>query len=315
MLVSMKPDRPSSRLTAGVRILLASAAGAACIACANSTDITANAFDAAREAGATGGTMDARPGDAATATGDGEAGASDPCDCLAVGQAYRFDALALTELDGGPHPAVPVLNNRWKKDIAAHELDVYFLVTSVDGERVGLRAVNATEVAGGPDGEECELSDTAVEFTLQRRACTLTMDTPAGINIYSGNTAIPKNCGPSLTVPNTIPVGQVRLQFDVSAGCEALTRGIVLEASIARAALQNICTCLANDASQCPGPTESPGCAGCPGAFSNLETLVKAVNGGREPSYSCLTAEGDPSVCVAATFSAKRSQSTPAPCP
>lgn len=298
----------SAALALGLLVALAGQA------CENSTDVSANTFDAALEAGASGGTADARPLDAAGATTDGEAGTVDPCDCLAVGQAYRFDALALTALDGGPHPAVPQLNNRWAKDIAGHELDVYFLVTSVEGDRVGLRAVNGAKVAGGAEGQECVLSDTAVEFALQRHGCTLTMDAPAGINIYSGNTDIPKNCGPSLAVPNTIPVAQVRLQFDVGAGCTALTHGVVLEAGIARAALQNVCTCLANDASQCPGPTESPGCPGCPGAYANLETLLKAVNGGREPEYKCLTVDGAPAICVAATFSAKRADAEPSSC-
>jgi hypothetical protein len=286
--------------------------GLALAACENTTDITPNAFDATRDDAAV--VLDAARAD--TGGGGGSTGdaAVDPCACLAVGQVFRFDALSLTMLDGGPHPAVPQLNNRWAKDIAGHELDVYFIVTAVDGTDVEIRAVNGAEVAGSGNGTECELPETAVVFHLQREACTLTQIVAAGINIYSGDTDTPKNCAPALTVPNTIPVQQVRLQFDVGAGCGALTNGIVLEASIPAADLRRICTCLANDATACPGASESPNCGGCPGAYSNLETLIQAINAGRAPKYECRTVDGDPAICLEATFSAARVDALPAAC-
>jgi hypothetical protein len=110
------------------------------VGCENPVDVTPNAFDATREAGAAdvaGGAVDAA---GATGGSPGEAGTPGPCGCLAVGQIYRFDSLVLTALDGGPHPAVPQLNTRWAKDMAAAELDVFFVVTAVEGDAVSRSA-------------------------------------------------------------------------------------------------------------------------------------------------------------------------------
>lgn len=277
--------------------------------CDNPVDTEPNVFDAAREAGLT----DAVSSDAGP-VGDADAASDDPCGCLAVGQAYRFDSLVLTSLDGGPHRAIPPLNTRWAKDIAAHELDVYFIVTEVDGLALSMRAVNGTAIVGG-GGAECELPETSAQFHLARQGCTLTMTDTTGIHIYAGNTEVPKNCAPTLAVPDTIPVHDVRLQFDLAPGCEALTNGQVLEGAIPKTALQSVCTCLGNDASLCTGPTSTPGCDACPGTYSNLEALVKGVNGGAEPNYGCPTSEGETAMCLSATFSAKRVPETPAPCP
>jgi hypothetical protein len=273
------------------------------MACENPVDVTPNAFDATREAGpadAAGG----RLADAATASG--EAGAEGPCACLAVGQVYRFDSLVLTTLDGGPHPAIPQLNTRWAKDMVAAELDVFFFVTRIEGDEVDIRAVNGAEVTGGAAGAQCELPATSVDFRLRRDGCTLTMTETAAINIYAGTDEIPKNCAPSLPVANTIPVQQVRLRFDVAPACEALTNGAVLEAGIPKSALQAVCTCLGNDATSCVGAATTPNCGDCPGQYANLEALIKAVSGGREPTYGCRTATDEPALCLEATFTASR---------
>jgi hypothetical protein len=284
------------------------------VGCENPVDVTPNAFDATREAGAAdvaGGAVDAA---GATGGSPGEAGTPGPCGCLAVGQIYRFDSLVLTALDGGPHPAVPQLNTRWAKDMAAAELDVFFVVTAIEGDAVSIRAVNGAEITGGAPGAQCELPETSVDFHLQRAGCTLTMTETAAINIYAGTDEIPKNCAPSLPVPHTIPVQQVRLRFDVAPACEGLTNGLVLEAGIPQSALRTVCTCLGNDAASCVGAATTPNCGDCPGQYANLEALIKAVSGGREPNYGCRTSTGEPAICLEATFTAPRYDAAPPIC-
>ncbi len=274
-------------------------------ACTNPVDTSPNVFDGQVADGAA----------AADASGPGDATATTPdatvdCGCMAVGQVFRFDTLTLLSLDGGPHPAIPQLNARWSKDIANFELNVYFIITEIgatapDGSMpVVMRALNGAEIAGAADGDQCQLPDTAVTFHLIRNGCALTMTERAGVNIYTGSSAVPKNCGPSLDVPNTIPVRQVLLAFEMNRDCSGVHDGRVLEAGIPKAVLENVCTCLGDDAARCVGTTTTPGCDACPGTYFNLATLLKTINRGVAPTYNCRTADGAPSVCVEAAFSA-----------
>src|SRR5689334_19832921 len=93
------------------------------------------------------------------------------CDCLAVGQWFRFDTLALTTIDGEEHPVLPTLNGLWKSDIEGNELNIMLEVTSVSESEVVMKVVNGARVDGTQD--ICELTDTAVTVTFPRDGCHL----------------------------------------------------------------------------------------------------------------------------------------------
>lgn len=269
-------------------------------ACANPLDTRVNVFDAAsasivtQDAAAAGG----------QAAGDGTTAGA--CGCLEVGQVYRFDDLTLETLDGGPHPAVGQLNDKWGADIDQHLLNVLFEVTEVTPERIRVHALNGANDREIGAESVCRLESTGVDFDLERDGCTFTMAVSAGIHIFVGTTAATKNCAPDLAVPNAIPIDRVRLGFSLTSDCSALTDGRVLEASLPKAALGRICTCLSDDIDTCSGPAAQPGCGGCAGSYFNLESLLLALGRGAAPAYGCKDAEEGPALCLEARFTGER---------
>ena len=296
----------------GGAVWAASVAALVCVACENPVDTTPNRFDAAA----------ARAPDADEVPSGGAvpdaAGAAGACGCLEVGQTFRFDSLTLESLDGGPHPAVGQLNDKWGHDIRAHLLNVLFEVTEVAEDRVRVHALIAARDLG-PSAQAsapiCRLEPTSVDFELERTGCAFTMTAPAGIRIYVGTTAETKNCAPTLPVPNAIPIDRVRLAFTLRPDCAALDDGRVLEASLPKAALDRVCTCLADDVGACAGAAAQPGCDGCAGSYFNLSGLLLALGRGVAPAYRCTDANGGPALCLEARFSSERVRDPLPDCP
>ena len=217
MLRAMRSSR-----THGRAVWAASVAALVCVACENPVDTTPNRFDAASTTPFDGA---ARAPDGPLSDATDESGA---CECLEVGQTFRFDSLTLESLDGGPHPAVGQLNDKWGHDIRARLLNVLFEVTEVAEDRIRVHALNAARDLG-PSAQAsapiCRLEPTGVDFELAREGCAFTMTAPAGIRIYVGTTAETKNCAPTLPVPNAIPIDRVRLAFTLRPDCAALDDG------------------------------------------------------------------------------------------
>lgn len=307
----MLRDMRSSR-THGRAVWAASVAALVCVACENPVDTTPNRFDAASPTPLDGA---ARVPDGPLSDATDESGA---CGCLEVGQTFRFDSLTLESLDGGPHPAVGQLNDKWGHDIRARLLNVLFEVTEVAEDRVRVHALNAARdlvPSAQASAPICRLEPTSVDFELERTGCAFTMTAPAGIRIYVGTTAETKNCAPTLPVPNAIPIDRVRLAFTLRPDCAALDDGRVLEASLPKAALDRVCTCLADDVGACAGAAAQPGCDGCAGSYFNLSGLLLALGRGVAPAYRCTDANGGPALCLEARFSSERVRDPLPDCP
>lgn len=260
--------------------------------------------------------------DAAAMTGDGAADADPPdacvpavgaCDCIQVGDWYRFTRLEPTSLGGDArHPLVLTLRNLWARDIERYELNVIFVVTAVEGDRISLRVMNAARGELGT-GEICRLPETAVDLDFVRDPCDpcrVRMERPQRINIYAGTPAIPRNCAPRLDVLHAIPVTDIQLEAQIAPDCSSLTEGYAENAGIPARALPEICTCPGTS-----GPAEmcgdiDPGfddgaCNGCNENYQNLQNLMVALNGGRPMPTDCGEA-GDPAVCIDAAFDGER---------
>lgn len=235
------------------------------------------------------------------------------CDCLSVGDWYRFTKLEPTSLAGNErHALVLTLRNLWAKDIDRYELNVIFVITAVDGDRISLRVMNAARGELGT-GEICRLPETAVDLDFVRDPddpCTVRMERPQRINIYAGTPTIPRNCAPRLDVLHAIPVTNIQLEARIAPDCSALQEGFAEGAGIPAPALPEICTCPGVD-----GPAEMCGdidpefsngsCDGCNGNFQNLETLMAAFSGGQIP-FECPDDDGVPGVCIDAAFDGER---------
>jgi hypothetical protein len=254
------------------------------------------------------------------------------CDCLKVGDWYRFDTLAVTALDGQKrHPIVSVLNALWEADIARQELNVLFEVTALDDASVTFRAVNAARLNDDLT-QTCLLPYTAVEMVFARQGCALAMTESSSLNIYAGSQSIPKNCGPSLAVPHTIPVYNVKLTMNLSATCDAITDGVVAQAALSELELGSICTCSTapdqsaewccanhdpnNPDPNCPAVSadyQDPNgrCNGCGETFNNLLDLLKQF--GALP-FKCVAPDGSKAVCLDAKFAGARVPLAPASC-
>src|SRR5690606_34987843 len=119
-------------------------------ACDNPVDTTENKLPYQSQADTGGGDADVQVG---------------TCDCLAVGDWYRFDQLAITAIDGEEHPAIPALNAIWTNDIAAKELSILLDVTAVSDTEVTVRAVDGARI-DGTDDQICAITDTAGTLTF-----------------------------------------------------------------------------------------------------------------------------------------------------
>ena len=164
-------------------------------------------------------------------------------------------------------PALP-LGSLWRADIAGGLLNVMFEITEVTDTELVVRALNAARYADAGQGY-CLLPETSIEFRFTREGCGFTNPQTSGINIYSGTTDIPKNCSPTLSAPNTIPLRGVALTGDFNPTCGKIIGGRVPSASIPRSALTATCSCLSPVVESCGGLDPSymgnaQGlCAGC----------------------------------------------------
>ncbi len=252
---------------------------------------------------------------------DGDAGEPDACvpdesacDCLQVGDWYRFTTLAPSSLGGDErHPLVLTLRNLWARDIERYELNVIFVITALDGDNISLRVMNAARGELGT-GEICRLPETAVDLDFVRDPCDrcrVRMERPQRINIYAGTPEIPRNCAPRLDVRHAIPVTNIQLQARISPDCSTLEEGFAQNAGIPEPALPEICTCpgLNGPAEMCGDidPEYSDGaCDGCNGNFQNLQNLMVALNGGQPMPAECPDEDGVPGVCIDAEFDGAR---------
>lgn len=239
---------------------------------------------------------------------------AETCDCVHVGDWFRFTSLAPTKLGGDPrHPLVLTLRNLWARDIERFELNVIFVVSAVDGDRISLRVMNAARGELG-SGEICQLPETAVTLDFVRDPCdpcTVRMERPQRINIYAGTPEIPRNCAPRLDVLHAIPVTRIQLQARISPDCSELSEGFAENAGIPAAALPEICTCpgLSGPAEDCEpiDPAFNNGsCNGCNENFQNLQELMVALNGGQPIATECPDEDGAPGVCIDAAFNGAR---------
>lgn len=271
-------------------------------ACSNPVDISENKLPYQSELDTAGADSDASNGG---------------CGCLAVGQWYRFDALALTSLDDGDHPVIETLNGLWGADIAANQLNVMFEVTAVSDAEVTVLGTVGARVDGTQD--ICVIESSAQTFVFPREGCHLKPSAPASINVYAGTETYPKNCSTTLPVKHAIPVDGAVLAGDLDDTCSTISNGKVPTGVLGQADLGKICTCLllpgkpaedcgALDASYDPGGA----CQGCSDKYQSLSDLLTAFG---EVSWSCTTTTGAPATCVTADYSAVRLPAAPAACP
>lgn len=240
------------------------------------------------------------------------------CDCLKVGDWYRFDTLKLTSIDGDPKQLViGTLNNLWKADIAALELNFFAQIKSVKSDLVEVYIVNGARV--GTAGSTCLLDYTGATVTFPRNGCKLLSSLPASMNVYAGTEVNTKNCAPTMAAPygvkHAIPVREAVLLGEFAIDCSVLSGGRVVQGSFSKVALEKTCTCLTT-----PGqPAETCGvpdgkyidvaddgkCNGCNDSYKSLSVLLEAFSD-NGLNYTCKDVAGGKAVCLEAEFSAKK---------
>lgn len=242
-------------------------------------------------------------------------GAGGDCGCVTVGSWYRFDALKVTALDGGPHNAIGVLNSLWKGDIERHELNFFVRIEAVSDDGVVLKVVNGARL-DGKTGEACALPYTETQVAVARAGCTLTDSTPTDLHIYAGTVSNKKSCAPAHAAPHTIAVREVVMRAALSADCSRIVAGKVVAGALPKGALEQTCICVnpGQGAEVCGKP--DPGfvgksCDGCNDKFQNLMSLLQNF---QAPSWACAV-DGEPAVCIEAEFSATRLDAGPPSCP
>lgn len=237
------------------------------------------------------------------------------CDCLAVGQWFRFDTLALTSIDGGKHPVLPTLNELWKSDIAGNELNILFEITALTDTSLTARVVNGARIDGSQD--ICQLAGTAVTLEFPRSGCELGVSAESAFNVYAGTETYPKNCTTTLPVKHAIPVSRARLSGTFSDTCDAIVGGKVPSGGLGQAELGQICTCLllpGDPAEKCGALdasfTTAP-CVGCNKGYKSLSELLTAFG---DVGWTCQTETGTPAACLTADYSAVTLGAAPAEC-
>ncbi len=227
------------------------------------------------------------------------------CECLAVGQWYRFDSLSLLTIDGGDHPVLPTLNELWSSDIKANELNILLEIEAVSDAEVTARVVNGARIDGATD--YCELTETAVTLVFPREGCKLLTSAESAFNVYAGTKTYPKSCSTTLPVKHAIPVSRARLEGTIKDDCSGIIAGKVPSGGLAQSALDQLCTCLllpgqlaetceALDASYAEAP-----CIGCNANYSSLGQLLTAFG---DVGWTCQTETGTPAACITADYSA-----------
>ena len=244
-----------------------------------------------------------------------------------VGDMYRFTTLQLTSVDGNPDFAViPVLNSLWQSDIDTFELNFIVKITGLTADTVDIVVTNGARV--GDTKKPCLLPQTAAALHFPRSGCNLLDSVPGAMNVYAGSQQHTKNCGyldaktmapaPALGVNQSIPIRGAVLKATTSADCSTITGGQVVSGSFSHDALFRLCTCQTlpgqnSDVCKTPDPaykdmTRTPpgACDGCGDGWQSLGGLLSAFAGDAGLQYGCVSDTGGKSVCLTATFAAKR---------
>ncbi len=261
------------------------------------------------------------------------AGACDPayaaggCDCLKVGDTFRFNTLQLTNVDGDPDFAViPVLNSLWQMDIDNYELNFVVKITALTQDDVEVEVTNGARV--GDTKKPCLLKQTAAKIHFPRNGCCLDLSDVGSMNVYAGSQEHPKNCGylqnvtPKIGADHAIPIRGVVLKATVKTDCSAIDNGVVVEGSFSAAALDHLCTCQTTPGQSsdvCITPQPSPAdasklpvgdCSLCGEKWQSLGGLLTAFAGESGLKYGCKSDTGGKSVCMGATFTAVKIDQT-----
>lgn len=226
------------------------------------------------------------------------------CECLAVGQTFRFDALAVASINGEDNTVIGILNTIWATDIESLELDILVDITAVSDTEVTARVYNGARV----DGTQtiCAFEDSAVAIVFPRDGCELKASSASDFNVYGGTEDFPKTCAPALSVKHVIPVVDAQLAGIVASDCSGISNGTVPAGALRQADTSRVCTCLASTAEGCG--THDPEyasaenkCVGCNANYQPLDTLLNTFQ--VDPD-ACTTSGGDPAACLTATWSA-----------
>lgn len=256
-------------------------------------------------------------------TCEGDSCAPQACDCLKIGDIYRFKTLQLTNVDGDPDFAViPVLNSLWQMDIDAYELNFYVKITKLTATEVEIAVTNAARV--GDTKKPCLLPQTTAMIRVPRKGCDLLDSDTGSINVFAGSVEHPKNCGylqnlsPKIGADHAIPIRGVKIRGNLSADCQRIENGQVFEGAFSKAALFHLCTCQTTPGQSsdvCITPQPSPAdaskiaesdCSLCGKNWQSLGGLLNAFAGDQGLKYGCKDEYGAPSVCMGATFTAER---------
>ena len=294
------------RRSAAPRLLLAAALGlGAGGACSNPVDTSENKLPYLSEQDTV--VVDTTPADV------------DPggCACLAPGQWFKFDTLALTSIDGlAESPVISILNGMWATDIGRGEISILLEVTAVTPTEVTMRVVNGKLRDDGSD--VCESEPSSATMVFPRQGCRLLPSGETSFNVYAGTESYPKNCAVDLPVQHVIPVSRAVLAGTVSESCDAITAGEVPSGVLGKAEVSEVCTCINAPTPQTCLPLDptydSNGCNGCNAKYKRLDDLLISLTMGEGFTWSCATAAGDPATCLTASWSAARLPTDPPAC-
>lgn len=300
-----------------MRLWIIAAVLCAGVACENDVDNSENVLPKPKDAGQVPEEDTNEPTDVAV----------DACDeCVAADTWWRTTEIRLLSVDGNDqHLAVTSLNSEWSADIARGELSIFFRVRERNGDAVVIDIRSGANTGNG--GDVCYLESGGAELTASFGSCELTSTADTALSIYGGSLANPTICGPTLQVPNAIPLADVQVDGAFSPDCSVFSfnaNGVIL-----RSALANSCSCLYRSAdepaSACgnivPGDFNASDCGGCgvgkpagsKGSFANLESALTLLSAGK-PFATCIASNDEQAVCITATVKAERIDAPPSPC-
>ena len=242
---------------------------------------------------------------------------SGSCDCLKVGDVYRFTTLHLTSIDGDPDfLVIPVLNSLWKSDIQHYELNFFFTIQAVTPNDITFEVMNGARV--GDTQKPCLMPSTKTTIRFPRKGCQLLDSDTGAINVYAGSAQHTKNCGyltaAGAGVDHAIPIRGATLSGRMADDCSAVTEGVVSAGSFSKEALFRLCTCqttVGQTSDVCTAPDKSykdvssnpvGACDGCGDGWQSLGGLLSAFAGDNGLKYGCTSDKGGPAVCLTAQF-------------
>lgn len=241
---------------------------------------------------------------------------AETCSCLAVGQSYRLDLLALTSFDQGEHAVVETLNALWASDIEHGELNVVLEVTAMTSSTVTMRAVAGAQ-AETSDGV-CDIASSLETFVFSRDGCRLGPSTPGTITVYAGTQDHPKYCSTTLPTKHILHIDAAVLEGRLDEACTSIQEGKVSSGVIGKTELGQVCACIlvsGAPAEDCGALEPSYGADGpCPGCNDSYQSLTDLITAFGEVSWSCAISGGGPATCLTADFLASRISQTPPAC-